>query len=103
MADVTALPQPDAAVDVVTSAFGAMFATPVSAVTGELARVLRPGGVLAMANWVPEGPVPGCSRCSAATGPRRLPRIRADRLGPPTSSPTAWPARLEQVTIVASV
>ena len=57
VADVTALPQPDAALDVVTSAFGAMFATPVAAVTGELARVLRPGGVLAMANWVPEGPV----------------------------------------------
>jgi SAM-dependent methyltransferase len=57
VADVTALPQADAGVDVVTSAFGAMFATPVEAVIAELARVLRPRGVLAMANWVPEGPV----------------------------------------------
>ena len=97
VADVTALPQPDAALDVVTSAFGAMFATPVAAVTGELARVLRPGGVLAMANWVPEGRCPGCSRCSAATGLRSLPTYPRPLTGAaPTSSPTAWPARLSR-------
>ncbi|MGZ4313962.1 MAG: class I SAM-dependent methyltransferase [Solirubrobacteraceae bacterium] len=69
VADVTALPQADGAVDVVTSAFGAMFATPAERVTAELARVLRPGGVLAMANWVPEGPVSELFALLAAYGP----------------------------------
>ena len=81
VADVTALPQDDGAVDVVTSAFGAMFATPVPRVIAELARVLRPGGVLAMANWVPEGPV---AELFALLG-RYGPRPPAD-----TPAPTEW-------------
>ena len=101
VADVTALPQPDAAVDVVTSAFGAMFATPVAAVTGELARVLRPGGVLAMANWVPEGPVSGLFALLGSYGPPPPPGVPA---------PTDWgradviadrlAGAFEQVTVV---
>jgi SAM-dependent methyltransferase len=81
VADVTALPQADAGVDVVTSAFGAMFATPVEAVTAELARVLRPGGVLAMANWVPEGPVSELFALMSSYGPPPPPGMPA---------PTDW-------------
>jgi SAM-dependent methyltransferase len=39
--------------DAVVSMFGAMFAPRPELVASELARVLRPGGLLAMANWNP--------------------------------------------------
>jgi SAM-dependent methyltransferase len=53
--DAEQLPYPDAAFDVVTSMFGAMFA-PRPRVTGaELVRVCRSGGRIAMANWTPAG------------------------------------------------
>lgn len=52
--DAEALPYPDASFDVVTSMFGAMFAPRPELVVREMARVLRPGGLLAMANWNPE-------------------------------------------------
>lgn len=52
--DAEALPYPDASFDVVVTMFGAMFAPRPALVAAELARVLRPGGVLAMANWNPE-------------------------------------------------
>src|SRR3954469_22361939 len=35
--------------------FGAMFAPPPQQVATELIRVCRPGGVIAMANWTPQG------------------------------------------------
>lgn len=52
--DAEALPYPDAAFDAVVTMFGAMFAPRPDTVASELARVLRPGGLLAMANWNPE-------------------------------------------------
>lgn len=52
--DAEALPYPDASFDVVVTMFGAMFAPRPELVAKELARVLRPGGLLAMANWNPE-------------------------------------------------
>ncbi len=52
--DAEALPYPDASFDFVTSMFGAIFAPRPALVAAELARVLRPGGLLAMANWNPE-------------------------------------------------
>lgn len=55
--DVEALPFDDGAFDVVLSAFGAMFAPRHEVVADELARVLRPGGRLAMANWRPGGAI----------------------------------------------
>jgi 2-polyprenyl-3-methyl-5-hydroxy-6-metoxy-1,4-benzoquinol methylase len=88
VADVTDLPQSDAAVDVVTSAFGAMFATPVRRVTAELARVLRPGGMLAMANWIPEGPV---SELFALVG----------TYGPPPSAEVPAPSEWGREEVVA--
>lgn len=53
VADAQALPYSDETWDVVTSTFGAMFAPDQALAAAELARVLRPGGRLGMANWVP--------------------------------------------------
>jgi SAM-dependent methyltransferase len=57
-ADVQALPYADAAFDVVVSAFGAALAPRPKRTVSELARVLRPGGRLVLAAWVPRG-LPG--------------------------------------------
>jgi ubiquinone/menaquinone biosynthesis C-methylase UbiE len=53
--DAEKLPYPDAQFDLVMSMFGAMFAPRPERVASELARVCRPGGIIAMANWTPEG------------------------------------------------
>lgn len=53
--DAEQLPYPDAQFDLVISMFGAMFAPRPERVASELARVCRPGGMIAMANWTPEG------------------------------------------------
>ena len=52
-ADAEALPFADASFDRVLSCFGAMFAPRPEVATAELFRVLRPGGVVALANWTP--------------------------------------------------
>jgi len=51
--DAEHLPYPDASFDAVVTMFGAMFAPRPELVAAELARVLKPGGLLAMANWNP--------------------------------------------------
>jgi SAM-dependent methyltransferase len=51
--DAEALAYGDESFDVVVTMFGAMFAPRPELVASELARVLRPGGLLAMANWNP--------------------------------------------------
>ena len=51
--DAEQLPYPDGSFDLLTSMFGAMFAPRPALVVAECARVLRPGGLLAMANWNP--------------------------------------------------
>jgi SAM-dependent methyltransferase len=53
--DAEELPYDNGSFDVVLSMFGAMFAPRPEKVTAELIRVCRPGGVIAMANWTPEG------------------------------------------------
>jgi 2-polyprenyl-3-methyl-5-hydroxy-6-metoxy-1,4-benzoquinol methylase len=53
--DAEQLPYPDATFDAVVTMFGAMFAPRPELVAQELARVLKPGGTLAMANWNPAG------------------------------------------------
>jgi ubiquinone/menaquinone biosynthesis C-methylase UbiE len=55
--DAEALPLPDASYDVVLSTFGVMFAPDHAEAATELRRVLRPGGCIGLANWVPEGTV----------------------------------------------
>jgi ubiquinone/menaquinone biosynthesis C-methylase UbiE len=54
-ADVEELPFEDSAFDVVTSSFGAMFAPDHEATARELLRVCRPGGVIGLQNFTPEG------------------------------------------------
>jgi ubiquinone/menaquinone biosynthesis C-methylase UbiE len=53
--DAEQLPFADAAFDVVASVFGAMFAPRPQLVASELFRVVKPGGLVAMANYSPGG------------------------------------------------
>jgi SAM-dependent methyltransferase len=53
--DAEELPYADEQFDVVLSMFGAMFAPRPEVVARELQRVCRPGGLIAMANWTPDG------------------------------------------------
>lgn len=53
--DAEALPFPNETFDAVVTMFGAMFAPRPEKVAGEMLRVTNPGGVVAMANWTPEG------------------------------------------------
>jgi SAM-dependent methyltransferase len=50
-----ALPYPDGSFDVLVSMFGIMFSPLPATVASEMARVLRPGGRLALASWTPSG------------------------------------------------
>jgi len=54
-ADAEALPFADDSFDVVMSCVGAMFAPHHETTAAELIRVCRPGGVISMINWTPEG------------------------------------------------
>jgi SAM-dependent methyltransferase len=53
--DAEAMTYDDATFDIVTSTCGVMFAPDHPAVAGELARVTKPGGRVALACWTPEG------------------------------------------------
>jgi SAM-dependent methyltransferase len=55
--DAEALPFPDNHFDAVISTFGVMFARNPEAVAAELARVVRPGGRVSLANWAVGGSV----------------------------------------------
>lgn len=51
--DAEQMPYGDCSFDCVVTMFGAMFAPRPERVAAEMARVLKPGGRLAMANWTP--------------------------------------------------
>lgn len=53
--DAENLPFPDASFDAVLSIYGVMFAPNHQKAASELVRVCRPGGVIALASWTPEG------------------------------------------------
>jgi SAM-dependent methyltransferase len=53
--DAEALPFPDAMFDLVVSMYGVMFAPRPQVTADELLRVTKPGGMIALANWTPEG------------------------------------------------
>lgn len=54
-ADAEDLPYADASFDTVLSTFGVMFTADQARAAGELLRVCRPGGTIALANWMPDG------------------------------------------------
>jgi SAM-dependent methyltransferase len=56
-ADAQELPFEDGSFDVALSIFGAMFAADQQRAAAELLRVVRPGGRIGMANWVPDGEI----------------------------------------------
>ena len=53
--DAERLSFPAGSFDVVLSTFGVMFTADHDRAAAEMARVCRPGGTIAMANWTPEG------------------------------------------------
>lgn len=53
--DAERLTFPDGEFDVVMTMFGAMFAPRPEVAASEMARVCKPGGRIAMANWTPQG------------------------------------------------
>jgi len=89
-ADLEDLPFPGGAFDVVVSVFGVIFAPRPAAAVAELARVLRPGGRLALTSWWEGGYV---GRMGELVGERLPP------LPPGTADVSAWgrPAFLAQV------
>ena len=54
-ADAEALPYDEATFDVVVSTFGVMFTPNQDKAAAELMRVSKPGGLIGLANWTPEG------------------------------------------------
>ncbi|WP_375690436.1 class I SAM-dependent methyltransferase [Pseudooceanicola sp. LIPI14-2-Ac024] len=86
-ASAEALPFEDAAFDGVISTFGVMFAADPARAAAELARVVRPGGRLALATWVPGGSVAEFFAMLAAFSDAP----------PPPSNPMDWgePDRLQ--------
>jgi SAM-dependent methyltransferase len=77
--DTERLELPDASFDKVSSTCGIMFAPDHEATAGELARVTRPGGRLALANWTPTG------------GLAKMFKVMAPYFAaPPPSSPFDW-------------
>jgi len=78
--DVEALPYQDGSFDTVVSQFGVMFAPRPAVVTAEIARVLKPGGRVALFCWTP----------SSWVG--QLYRIVNRHASPPpnTPNPLAW-------------
>jgi SAM-dependent methyltransferase len=67
--EAEALPYLDGQFDTVMTMFGAMFASPPERVGAELVRVTRPGGRVAMANWIPDGFVGKLLRAHTAVVP----------------------------------
>jgi SAM-dependent methyltransferase len=53
--DAVALPFEDASFDIVTSTFGHMFAPDQAAAASELVRVCKPGGMIGLCCWTPQG------------------------------------------------
>ena len=73
--DAQAMPFEDGTFDRVVSTFGHMFAPDHRKTADEMKRVLKPGGVIAVACWIPEGAI------------GRMFRVTADLLPPPPGPP----------------
>lgn len=79
-ADAEALPFADGTFDAVISTLGSMFAADQAQAAAEIVRVCRPGGVVALASWTPDGFVGEM----LATVTRHVPPP------PVAQSPTRW-------------
>jgi SAM-dependent methyltransferase len=77
--DAEDLPFTDSSFDVVLTMFGAMFAPRPEKVAAELLRVCKPGGLIAMANWTPQGFVGKSFQVTAKMVPP-----------PPVPAPVLW-------------
>jgi ubiquinone/menaquinone biosynthesis C-methylase UbiE len=77
--DCERLEDPDGTYDAVGSSVGIMFAPDHAATASELARVTKPGGRIALANWTPGSGVQDLFKVMLAFQP-----------APPPSSPFAW-------------
>jgi SAM-dependent methyltransferase len=78
--DAEELPYPEGQFDVVVSMFGAMFAPRPEKTVAELARVCRSGGLIAMANWTPQGFVGKSFQISSRYAPPPPPGVPAPAL-----------------------
>jgi SAM-dependent methyltransferase len=77
--DAEQLDFPDASFDKLSSTCGIMFTPDHETVARELARVVRPGGLIALANWTPTGGLAKMFKVMAPYQP-----------APPPSSPFDW-------------
>jgi SAM-dependent methyltransferase len=68
-ADAEALPFPDSSFDVVVSTFGVMFTADQEMAASEMARVVKSGGKIGLANWTPEGFIGGLFKTVGAYVP----------------------------------
>jgi SAM-dependent methyltransferase len=89
LADAEQLPFTDGTFDAVISTFGVMFASRPEAAAAELARVVRPGGRIALATWAADGTVFGMFQV--------MKRFMPPPPDPPPASPFAW-GRQERIT-----
>jgi SAM-dependent methyltransferase len=78
--DAEQLPYDDSSFDTVVSMFGVMFAPRPELAAADLARVTRPGGTIALANWTPTGFI------------GRMFKLTASHVPPPAGvpSPITW-------------
>jgi len=67
--DAEDLPYGDGEFDIVVTMFGAMFAPRPEKTAAELLRVCRPGGLIAMGNWTPQGFVGQTFQATAKIAP----------------------------------
>jgi len=118
--DAERLPVPDASFDVTVSAFGVIFADDPARAVDEMLRATRPGGLIALSSWLPEGAIGAAGRALRSAfpaGDRPAPRwddpewvrallagrggreARAEPAGTVTflaESPEAWLAEQEE-------
>jgi ubiquinone/menaquinone biosynthesis C-methylase UbiE len=84
LGDAEQLPFADASFDAAASTFGIMFATNQDAAISELARVVRPGGRIAIAAWLPDSTAVELRKVVAPFAPS------PPSPSPPPPSPFNW-------------
>jgi SAM-dependent methyltransferase len=91
LGDAEALPYADASFDAVISTFGVMFASDQQKAAGELARVCRKGGTLALAVWTPD--------CNVFEMFKIIKTFMPKPVSAPPPSPFEWgdPKRIRQL------